>query len=282
MFRKKSLSSAKKEPKVLINKLDLNDFICAVCLELPLEPSTLSCGHTFCIDCVKTTDCPICRTTLYGTRTINFNLKAFLQKNGDQQYQDRLVEHQKEKMSHKYWDSKVYHATHNHVYSFVKSSKTITFTQLQAVFKQIPKPILIDIIVDIYYQSNKILIINENLIHKVEFKDRIDNLLAIINRLNITITDVELAFLHILSSHKNTALNQLDQYLENTQLRPYFEKYSFCRTPDYQDDFYQIVSKLSETNLKNPNYFINTDTNPEISDAEIETEDSYSEASEYD
>ena len=111
-------------------------------------------------------------------------------------------------------------------------------------------------LIDIYYQSNKILIIHENLIHKVEFKDRIDNLLAIINRLNITITDVELAFLHILSSHKNTALNQLDQYLENTQLRPYFEKYSFCRTPDYQDDFYQIVSKLSETNLKNPNYFI--------------------------
>lgn len=47
---------------------------CAVCHELIIEPVTLICQHTFCIDCVKALDinrCPSCRMSVIVPPMIN-------------------------------------------------------------------------------------------------------------------------------------------------------------------------------------------------------------------
>ncbi|KAL6077074.1 LON peptidase N-terminal domain and RING finger protein 2 [Balamuthia mandrillaris] len=63
---------AKQPPTTQQQKLVLpsaDDFECVLCMKLYYEPTTTSCGHTFCKDCLlraldHTTKCPLCRAEL--------------------------------------------------------------------------------------------------------------------------------------------------------------------------------------------------------------------------
>lgn len=54
----------------LVSKVDdIDRYICPICLCLLNNPHTLNCRHVFCIKCLqslRTTNCPICRTKYYN------------------------------------------------------------------------------------------------------------------------------------------------------------------------------------------------------------------------
>ncbi|XP_036437485.1 E3 ubiquitin-protein ligase TRIM47-like [Colossoma macropomum] len=66
------------EASILVGQ---DEFCCSVCLELLKAPATLSCGHSFCIDCINgcwdqqigTSSCPQCRETFYPRPALRRN-----------------------------------------------------------------------------------------------------------------------------------------------------------------------------------------------------------------
>jgi len=57
--------------------VDLEQFVCSICLETPTEPTTrLECGHKFCFGCLlrhlrRTKNCPLCRAPVKFDETID-------------------------------------------------------------------------------------------------------------------------------------------------------------------------------------------------------------------
>lgn len=61
---------------------DLDELTCACCYSILHEPTTLTCGHTFCRSCIATwylqskqTSCPECRQKFYGVPQINIMIR---------------------------------------------------------------------------------------------------------------------------------------------------------------------------------------------------------------
>ena len=60
------------------------DFKCNICFEVLLEPTTLTCGHSFCRFCLaqwwissKKSNCPVCREVWEGLPKVNVTLRYF-------------------------------------------------------------------------------------------------------------------------------------------------------------------------------------------------------------
>jgi len=58
------------------------DFLCGCCFDLMVQPTTLTCGHSFCRLCIanwylssQKTECPQCRSEWTGNPQINITLK---------------------------------------------------------------------------------------------------------------------------------------------------------------------------------------------------------------
>lgn len=67
------------------------EFECAVCMKLLLDPVSTSCGHTFCKTCIERsldfrTQCPLCRATLIGGTNVNVLIANLI----EQRYPDQL------------------------------------------------------------------------------------------------------------------------------------------------------------------------------------------------
>ena len=61
---------------------ELDELTCACCYDILREPTTLTCGHTFCRSCIATwylqskqTLCPECRQKFYGVPQINIMIR---------------------------------------------------------------------------------------------------------------------------------------------------------------------------------------------------------------
>ena len=60
------------------------NFLCAICLELPTRPVVLSCAHFFCYDCVDkaanySNSCPVCR---YGENDVRAWVYVLVRESG--------------------------------------------------------------------------------------------------------------------------------------------------------------------------------------------------------
>lgn len=58
------------------------DFLCSCCYDLMVQPTTLTCGHSFCRLCIaqwymssKKSECPQCRSTWTGNPQVNITLR---------------------------------------------------------------------------------------------------------------------------------------------------------------------------------------------------------------
>ena len=58
------------------------DFLCSCCYDLMVQPTTLTCGHSFCRLCIanwyftsKKMECPQCRSSWTGNPQVNITLK---------------------------------------------------------------------------------------------------------------------------------------------------------------------------------------------------------------
>jgi len=58
------------------------DFLCGCCMDLMVQPTTLTCGHSFCRLCIanwyltaKKLECPQCRSLWTGNPQINITLR---------------------------------------------------------------------------------------------------------------------------------------------------------------------------------------------------------------
>uniref|UniRef100_A0A668SHV2 RING-type domain-containing protein n=1 Tax=Oreochromis aureus TaxID=47969 RepID=A0A668SHV2_OREAU len=66
-----------------MNQMDQTKFCCSVCLDLLKDPVTIPCGHSYCMDCIKTHwdeeenkkiySCPQCRQTFTLTPALEKN-----------------------------------------------------------------------------------------------------------------------------------------------------------------------------------------------------------------
>lgn len=61
------------------------DFLCGCCMDLMVQPTTLTCGHSFCRLCIanwylssKKMECPQCRSPWTGNPQINITLRYSL------------------------------------------------------------------------------------------------------------------------------------------------------------------------------------------------------------
>ncbi|WAQ96236.1 BFAR-like protein [Mya arenaria] len=75
------------------------DFLCGCCFDLMVQPTTLTCGHSFCRLCIanwylssKKTECPQCRSAWTGNPQINITLRNLLAK----MYKDSMSEREAE------------------------------------------------------------------------------------------------------------------------------------------------------------------------------------------
>uniref|UniRef100_UPI00358E892F bifunctional apoptosis regulator n=1 Tax=Myxine glutinosa TaxID=7769 RepID=UPI00358E892F len=69
------------------DRLSADEFSCHCCYELLLEPTTLTCGHSFCRHCLalwweasRRTECPECRQTWEGFPNVNILLRSAIEK----------------------------------------------------------------------------------------------------------------------------------------------------------------------------------------------------------
>jgi len=85
--------------------LDIADFECSLCFRLFCKPTTTSCGHTYCKNCLLSSlkfssMCPLCRNQLPSTSKFKYNvnivLMNVLEKHFKEQYQLRSKEEEEE------------------------------------------------------------------------------------------------------------------------------------------------------------------------------------------
>ena len=59
----------------------MDNLECAICFEIFTEPTSLLCGHTFCINCLKDLiTCPTCRTLITKPLSVNIILRNIVDK----------------------------------------------------------------------------------------------------------------------------------------------------------------------------------------------------------
>ncbi|KAH3734715.1 bifunctional apoptosis regulator-like isoform X2 [Dreissena polymorpha] len=91
------------------NAID-EDFLCGCCFDLMVQPTTLTCGHSFCRLCIanwyltsKKLECPQCRSAWTGNPQINISLKNLLNRMHTESVSERekevLTTEAKEKIS---------------------------------------------------------------------------------------------------------------------------------------------------------------------------------------
>ncbi|KAF6027827.1 BFAR [Bugula neritina] len=75
------------------------EFVCGVCCDLMVIPTTLNCGHSFCRHCLarwfdvgKKTECPICRKSFAGCPMENKHMMNSLEKLFEVKYRKRKEE----------------------------------------------------------------------------------------------------------------------------------------------------------------------------------------------
>ncbi|XP_067935643.1 bifunctional apoptosis regulator-like [Watersipora subatra] len=73
------------------------ELTCAICFELIVMPTSLTCGHTYCRHCLahwcdvgKRMECPSCREKLVGLPQENVQIKSSIQKLFPEKYDYRL------------------------------------------------------------------------------------------------------------------------------------------------------------------------------------------------
>lgn len=78
------------------------DFLCSCCYDLMVQPTTLTCGHSFCRLCIanwyftsKKMECPQCRSPWTGNPQVNITLRKLMEK----MYSDAVAERERETMN---------------------------------------------------------------------------------------------------------------------------------------------------------------------------------------
>lgn len=76
------LCSENEEEDDKADELLQEDFVCSCCFEILLQPTTLTCGHTFCRFCLanwwntsKKAECLQCRRPFNEFPSVNFTLR---------------------------------------------------------------------------------------------------------------------------------------------------------------------------------------------------------------
>ena len=71
-----------EQPELRRSLSTSEDFLCGCCHDLMVQPTTLTCGHSFCRLCIaewylqsKRTECLLCRAPWAGNPQINITLK---------------------------------------------------------------------------------------------------------------------------------------------------------------------------------------------------------------
>ncbi|XP_045213224.2 bifunctional apoptosis regulator-like [Mercenaria mercenaria] len=94
-----SLSERDNEERLQRSLSASDDFLCGCCFDLMVQPTTLTCGHSFCRLCVanwyfssKKMECPQCRSAWTGNPQINITLRNLLSKMHADSIQEREAE----------------------------------------------------------------------------------------------------------------------------------------------------------------------------------------------
>jgi len=77
----------------------IQELSCTLCLELFYEPTTLRCGHTFCMSCIKKSiihknECPICREVVTHIPSSSVTLRNICNHHFPKQYEARRADFQ--------------------------------------------------------------------------------------------------------------------------------------------------------------------------------------------
>ena len=83
-YRKQDADEEEKEGEAvkMTDELLEEEFVCSCCSDILLEPTTLTCGHTFCRFCLaewwnksNKTECLLCRRPFSEFPSVNFTLR---------------------------------------------------------------------------------------------------------------------------------------------------------------------------------------------------------------